>query len=153
MLALPAIRLATAADAREIAAMSREHIEQGLPWSWTGPRVLRAIRDPATNVIVAHGGCILGFGIMEYGEDKAHLVLLGVRSAQRRRGLARQLLQWLEDSARAAGIGRVQVEARIDNPAALAFYAALGYRRVRRLPKYYSGLLEAIRFEKELWVV
>ena len=47
------IELATSADARVIADLSRDVIEQGLGWSWTAPRVLKALRDDATNVIVA----------------------------------------------------------------------------------------------------
>jgi hypothetical protein len=38
-----AIRMATQADAAEIAAMSRDEIEQGLPWTWTEGRIAYAI--------------------------------------------------------------------------------------------------------------
>ena len=48
----PPIRLARPGDAQEIAAMSRELIEQGLPWTWRPDRVRRAIGSAATNVAV-----------------------------------------------------------------------------------------------------
>ena len=47
------IRFATRADALAIAEMSRDLIEVGLGWNWTRPRVLRSLRHPDTNVIVA----------------------------------------------------------------------------------------------------
>src|SRR3954468_4885369 len=40
------IRLAAAPDAAAIAALSRDEIEHGLPWTWREPRVRRAIADP-----------------------------------------------------------------------------------------------------------
>src|SRR5205085_5379131 len=79
MIIVPTIRLATLRDARAIAEMSRDEIETGLAWSWTPERVRLSIRDRATNVAVAHEGQLLvGFGIMKYGDEKAHLSLLAV---------------------------------------------------------------------------
>jgi ribosomal-protein-alanine N-acetyltransferase len=151
MIVVPSIRLATAADAGPIAEMSRDLIEQGLGWSWTRPRVLKAVREPATNVVVAHeDGAILGFGIMRYGERKAHLVLLGVQPGKREHGLGRSLLHWLEKSARVAGLERIDVEARADNAAGLAFYADQGFMQTGTVSGYYRGLIDAIRLEKKL---
>ena len=49
------IGLATSVDAQTIALISRNEIEQGLRWSWTPPRVRRAIEDRETNVVVGAG--------------------------------------------------------------------------------------------------
>jgi hypothetical protein len=85
MIANHQIRLALPDDARSIAKMSRDYIENGLGWSWTEARVLRAIRDKSTNVAVVHDcGYVLGFGIMAYGDNTAHLVLPGVHKTHRR---------------------------------------------------------------------
>lgn len=151
MIMVPSIRLASLADSRAIAEMSREYIEHGLGWSWTQPRVVRAIRDHATNVVVAdEGEGILGFGIMRYGERKAHLVLLGVRPSRRKHGLGAELLAWLEKCALTAGLERIEVEARADNPAALTFYAEQGFRETGTVAGYYRGLVDAIRLQKAL---
>jgi ribosomal-protein-alanine N-acetyltransferase len=56
-----------------------------------------------------------GFGIMKYGEDEAHLLLLAVRPAHARCGVGRTLVDWLEGSARVAGIARISLEARFSN--------------------------------------
>ena len=153
MILIPSVRLAIAADAHVIAGMSREYIEQGLGWSWTCDRVLKAIHERSTNVAVAcEEERVLAFGIMQYGESRAHLSLLGVQETHRNRGLATTLLVWLEKCAMVAGIERIQLEARSDNTIALAFYGKQGYRRIGTITGYYQGVLDAVRFEKQLVV-
>lgn len=153
-----ALRLATRADAPGIARLSRDRIEHGLGWSWTTPRVLRSIDDPETNVVVARdaghapGVAMLGFGIMKYRDEEAHLLLLAVRTRSCRRGTGSALVEWLESSALAAGIGQVCVEARVTNAAARAFYARLGYREMQTLAGYYQGREACVRLAKDLWI-
>lgn len=146
------IRLATREDAPAIAELSRREIEYGLPWRWTTPRVLRAIRDRGTNVVVTLAQDLLvGFGIMSYADEAAHLNLLAVSPASRRRGVGSALLLWLEQVARAAGIVRIELEARQDNnDAALAFYHRHGYRSAETLIGYYLGMEDGVRLEKQL---
>jgi hypothetical protein len=77
MIADHPIRLATPDDAAQIAAMSRDYIEYGLPWGWTQARVAEAIGDPDINAVVAlEQEAVLGFGIMGYPGQDAHLLLL-----------------------------------------------------------------------------
>jgi len=47
------IGLARSMDAREIAEMSRDLIEQGLTWSWTPARVQHFISGAESSVVVA----------------------------------------------------------------------------------------------------
>jgi ribosomal-protein-alanine N-acetyltransferase len=153
MIAVPEVRLAVPADAASIAQLSRDSIEHGLNWKWTETRVLPAIVGKMANVAVVHEhGQLLAFGIMEYGDQTAHLVLLGVQPAQRRRGLGRAVVTWLEACADTAGIGLIRVEARADNPTGIAFYKKLDYRISGRIPGYYSEVLDGIRLEKHLWI-
>ena len=153
MLAIPSIRLATPGDARAIAELSRDYIEHGLGWSYTPGRVLKAIHSRTTNVVVVRERSDLhAAGMMEYAETAAHLVLLGVHPGLRRRGLGTQVLRWLEECALTAGLSRVGVEARADNPGAVDFYLAQGYGLRGRVPGYYRGVLEAVRLEKRLGV-
>jgi ribosomal-protein-alanine N-acetyltransferase len=145
------IRLATAADAADIAAMSRDLIERGLGWKWTQARVLGALRDRETNVAVMRDNDgLLAFGIMSYRDDAAHLLLFAVRESHRRRGVGSLLLRWLEDVARTAGIERIHVECRRTNLAARNFYGEHGYHEFVISKGYYGGVEDAIRFEKLL---
>jgi len=144
------IRLALPQDAARIAAMSRDYIEHGLGWGWTPARVVRSIRDRATNVALAeHGTDLVGFGIMRYLEEDAHLLLFAIRPEYRRRSVGSQLLGWLESTATTAGIELIFLEARATNAAARAFYAARGYRELATLPRYYCSE-DAVRIGKDL---
>ena len=151
MLITPEIRLATLADARAIAALSRAEIEHGLPWSWTPERVRRAIGDSAINVAVAsERDALVGFGIMQYGDEKAHLSLLAVHPSRREHGVGAQLMDWLEKCAVTAGCTRIELEARADNLGALAFYGLRGYERFATVTGYYQGRIDAFRLAKSL---
>src|SRR5206468_642111 len=126
-------------------------IEHGLGWSWTPGRVRGAIADSATNVAVAHEAeRLVGFGIMKYGDEKAHLVLLATSADHREHGVGGQLVDWLEECARTAGLERIELEVRADNPGALAFYGLRGYARFATVPGYYQGRIAALRLVKTL---
>jgi ribosomal-protein-alanine N-acetyltransferase len=149
----PAISLGLARqpDVVEIACMSRELIEEGLRWSWTPDRVAASVRSANALVTVARAADgIAGFGIMRYGDDDAHLDLLGVRPEHRRAGLGRRILEWLEKPALVAGISAVFLEVRASNHGARAFYERLGYRRLAEIAGYYQGHESAVRMGREL---
>ncbi len=147
----PTIRLATRDDVRAIAALSRTEIEHGLPWRWTPPRVQRAVADARTNVCVAvHGDALLGFGIMVYADETAHLSLLAVEPGARRQCVGTALLLWLEQVAGVAGTLRVQLEARCSNVAALAFYRRHGYQQTETIAGMYLGVEDGVRLQKPL---
>jgi len=146
-----ALRVATPADAPAIAALSRDTIEAGLPWTWRAPRVARAIHDAETNVVVVGApGALDGFGIMSYLDDDAHLLLFAVAPRRRRRGVGSAILAWLEAVARAAGARRIRLEARRGNEAARLFYNEHGYHERAIVPRMYSGMADGIRLEKWL---
>jgi ribosomal-protein-alanine N-acetyltransferase len=145
------IQIASVSDAAGIADMSRRLIEHGLPWSWQPQRVARAIASPYTNVaVVREPDGLAGFGIMEYWDDDAHLVLFAVRPERQRQRVGSSILAWLEAAAVAAGSQRIRVEARRDNAAARSFYNEHGYHEVRLDRRMYSGALDGIRLEKWL---
>ena len=147
------IRFATRADAMLLAEMARDLIEHGLGWTWTKERISRSIRHPDTNAIVAErGDRVVGFSIMKYGDDEAHLVLLAVRPEHARLGVGRSLIEWLERSARVAGVGSIGLEARASNASARAFYRRMGYAQTQVLPGYYGGRETSVRMVKALAV-
>jgi ribosomal-protein-alanine N-acetyltransferase len=145
------ITLAERADAAAIATLSRDAIEAGLSWRWTERRVLRSILDPATNVVVLRGeGRLLGFAIMQYGDEDAHISLFAVQQAQRRRGLGTALLAWLETTAAVAGLRTIKLEARAGNAAAQSFYRRRGFSDAGLSPGYYEDVEDAVRMIKRL---
>jgi len=87
---------------------------------------------------------------MNFGDERAHLVLLAVRPALRQRGVGRRIVEWLIESAMTAGLSSVHVEMRAQNTAAHAFYRALGFSETLRLAGYYRGRETAIRMLRVL---
>ncbi|WP_347262462.1 GNAT family N-acetyltransferase [Rudaea sp.] len=151
MIAAPEIGLASVVDAQAIALLARDEIEHGLGWSWTPARVQRCIRDAHSNAIVARdGGRVIGFALMRYDADHAHLLLFGVAPAWRRQRVASALWAWLEATLRTAGIRSVQVELRASNHAARAFYERVGFEQVNATQRYYRGVETALHMVKEL---
>ena len=151
MAAHTVIRLAQPKDAQRMARLSRDLIETGLGWSWTPKRVLGSLRRQDTCSIVAdEEDPVAGFAIMEFLDEHAHLSLLAIDPLHQRRGIGRGLVDWLETSARTAGIGIVYLEARVANQAARDFYRALGYREMFLMPGYYRGREAAIRMGHDL---
>lgn len=149
---VPPVQLAKLADAGEIAAISRDQIEQGLGWSWNAARVQRSIRDPDTNVaVVRERDSILAFGIMKYREEVAHLLLFAVRGPHQRHGIGSLVLRWLETVALVSGVTRIDLECRRDNAAARNFYCEHGYHEHVISRGYYGGVEDAVRLEK--WLV
>ncbi len=86
-----------------------------------------------------------GFAVMKFDDERAHLVLLAVRPARQRSGIARRLIQWLLESAVVAGMASIHVELRASNAAAFAFYRAMGFAPTVRLAGYYKGRESAVR--------
>ncbi len=138
-------------EAPAIAEMSRDLVEVQLGWSWRAPRVVRHILDPDCEVVVARlDGRVVGFAIMSYGQDRAHLALLAVAPEHRRGGLGRRLLAWVERMASELGCSRISLEVRRINLGARAFYRSLGYREAALVPRYYGGREAAVKMHLDL---
>lgn len=148
------LRLAKLGDAPHIASLSRTLIEAGLPWSWTPARVAAHMRAREhVAVIATDQRQLIGFVLAQFGNDAVHLSLLGVDAAYQRRGIGRQLLHWVDESAVVAGLFLMRLEVRCGNHCARRFYARLGYRETGRNVGYYSGMEDAIRLERSLTVI
>jgi ribosomal-protein-alanine N-acetyltransferase len=150
-LASTRIELARESDAPALARMSRDLIETGLGWTYRPPRVAALIRDPDTVAIVTRRPAqIDGFAMMSFGAERAHLILLAVDPACRRRGIARRQIAWLLESAQVAGVASIHVELRAGNDAAHSMYRALGFAETFRVPRYYRGIETAVRMVRVL---
>jgi ribosomal-protein-alanine N-acetyltransferase len=148
---LASIGLARAGDAREIAEMSRDFIEQGLTWSWTPARVQHSISGPESSVVVARREQrIAAFAIMHFGDDVAHLNLLAVAPEHRRQGLGSQLMDWLTKTALEAGVFRINLELRTHNEGAKIFYSRMGFEQLGIVQGYYQGREAALRMSRRL---
>lgn len=148
----PLFRLATVADAYEIAVMSRYLVEVGLRgWSWHPERVAKAVRARDTSVVAVEvKGNLVGFAIMEFGDLKAHLSLLAVKPSHQRCGIGRQMMDWLEEAALVAGISTINLELRTNNFGARCFYKMLGFKETAYIPGYYRGVETAVKMSRDI---
>ena len=150
------IRLAVEADAPVLAALSRDTIEAGLPWRYREPEMLRFMRSPRYNVVVAAmpgiegTGPIAGFAVMGYGETEAYLALLAVSPIMQQRGIGRQLVEWLIATADVAGVETISVELREDNTHARKLYESLGFTPSGQRPGGYYGVVNQNRMRLRL---
>ncbi len=106
--------------------------------------VARALHRTNVEVIVAKRGSeVLGFALLELGDDKAHLLLLAVMPLYRRQGVASALMRWLDTLCTTAGLFEIRLEVRAQNAGAISFYKRLGFVIERRRVGYYQGREDA----------
>lgn len=83
------------------------------------------------------GGTAAGFLLSRQIVDEEELLLIAVRPAFRRRGIASALLEQLVSESRGRGVARIFLEMRDGNPAE-QFYRKYGFDSVGRRPNYYN---------------
>ena len=69
--------------------------------------------------------------------DEAEVLTIATDPAQRRKGLARNVLQSAEELATARGAKEIFLEVAEDNLAAISLYASFNYRQIGRRAGYY----------------
>tara|TARA_R110002073_G_scaffold25378_7_gene84184 strand:- start:2141 stop:2650 length:510 start_codon:yes stop_codon:yes gene_type:complete len=146
------VTLALPVDCIELADLSRTAIEYGLNWRWKPSRILGLIRDKDSSVIVARTGSgeLAGFAAMEFHQLHGHINLLATQLRFRRQGIGRQLIEWLEASARVAALNYLTLEVRSQNAGAVKFYEENGYTIQLLKSGYYEGREDAYRMSHEL---
>src|SRR5690606_40912481 len=101
-------------DAPAIAHLSRDLVEADLPWSWTPRRVAGLMRQRESAAVIARDdNRLAGFILAQYGDESVHIALLGVANEYRRQGVGRQLVQWVEETAKVAGLFLRSEERRV----------------------------------------
>jgi ribosomal protein S18 acetylase RimI-like enzyme len=153
------IVLADLADAPHLASMSARLVEYGLRPSWGVPRIVRQISRSDSIVIKAvdqarpqDADGLLGFAIMSFDDDAAHLNLLAVEQDFQRMRIGHALLAWLEATAITAGTFYVSLEVRASNRGAQDFYLNFGFDEIDCIVGYYSGIEDAVLFARDLRV-
>lgn len=138
------IRPAVSGDAQGIADLVNPVIRDTTITFTTQERtvagVARAIADAGAYFVACDGAVILGYACHfpfrsgpGYAHAREHSITLS--PAARGRGLGRDLMRVLEDHARAQKIHVMMAGVSAENPAGVAFHAAIGYREVGRLPQ------------------
>ena len=99
-------------------------------------------------------GAIAGFVAGRCERTQGRLVgkiyTLNVKREFRGRGLARELMEALEEEFRKRGCKETVLQVAVDNKPAVNLYLKLGYKITRRLPNYYKRGRDAYEARKSL---
>ncbi|MDX6270801.1 MAG: [ribosomal protein S18]-alanine N-acetyltransferase [Acidobacteriota bacterium] len=89
---------------------------------------------------VTPDGLMVGFivGLVE-PQNTGHITTLGVAPEHRRRRIAEQMLNKVEENFRRRHVRTIRLEVRSVNSGAQILYRNLGYTVTQRLPRYYSN--------------
>jgi ribosomal-protein-alanine N-acetyltransferase len=94
--------------------------------------------DTRTYVVATDGDDVVGYAGLAAMPDEAYVQTIAVAPTHQRKGLGARLLTVLLDDAKRRGLGRVGLEVRIDNAAAIAMYERFGFERVAVRKRYYQ---------------
>lgn len=84
-------------------------------------------------------GRIVGFCMVMFAPDVAHLLVIAVSPARQKQGVGASLLRHCEHEARARGLPAVVLEVRPSNENALDFYRRHGYTQLAIRKDYYPS--------------
>ena len=117
-----------------------ERIERaGQPNPWSQGIFLDCLASGYRCDVATVEGRLVGFQVLSFVLDEAHLLNIGVDPAMRRRGLARAMLgRAMRDSAEAGAVNMF-LEVRAGNSGAIALYDELGFCETCRRRDYYPG--------------
>ncbi len=115
-----------------------------------GYSVDKLLRQGVHFFVVRQGAAPAGCGgVQFFGTDYAELKRMYVRPQYRGQGLAKQLLQHLEDYSRGHGITTVRLETGIHQTAALGLYRQAGYGPIPPFGDYHPDPV-SVCMEKRL---
>lgn len=139
LLATPPEVAIRAMSGRDVAAViSIERASYQFPWSEG------IFRDCLRVGYVCRVACVeeevVAYGVMSVGAGEAHILNLCVNASFRCRGIGRQLLHYLIERAREAGVIEAFLEVRPSNTAAIRLYQSMGFGQVGTRRGYYQAV-------------
>lgn len=135
------------ADAWSIVPMAAERLPEVLAierrayeFPWTDSIFRDCLKAGYSAWLLQDGsGTVIGYGMMSYAVDEAHVLNLCVDPGAQGRGWGRRLLDHLMTLARAASCVIVLLEVRKSNKAALKLYESVGFQRLGVRKGYYPA--------------
>jgi len=111
--------------------------------AFTKRQISYLLTDYNTIALVAKANSdIAGFIIAQVEIENnllfGHIITINVAPHYRRKGIATNMLQEIENILKQKGMSECHLEVREDNSTALKLYQKSGYQKVGRLEKYYG---------------
>lgn len=144
-------RLATLADLPALIALEKRCFDSDR----LSQRSFRYFLTKSPAQIWVSGDPVQAYGLVLFhrGTSLARIYSLAVHPDARGQGLARRLMEAMEQSAVEHESLFIRLEVADDNQGALYLYQSLGYEPIRRLAHYYEDGHDGLRMEKRLQIV
>ena len=133
--AVTEVREMTMEDAAAVAEM--EH--QLFPDAWSEKSVLETLEQEHTICLTAlKAGRIAGYALVYTAADEAEIARIAVAKELQRQGVARAILQKLEELCVEKSISKVLLDVRESNTPARALYESAGFREDGIRQRFYE---------------
>lgn len=120
------------------------------PYPWTAGNFRDSLDTGHGAWVCREADVMIGYAVMMNVVDEIHLLNISVVAERQRQGWGHAMLEHLLGLARRGGAGRMLLEVRPSNVAALALYARHGFTEIGRRRGYYpagNGREDAIVME------
>src|SRR5258706_4732483 len=132
---LPRYRCMTVEDLDSVIVIENEIY----PHPWTRGNFGDSLSAGYHCWIMELGGAIVGYGVMMIAAGEAHLLNLSIAAESQRRGLGRELLNFLIQLARDYFVRKVYLEVRPSNLAGRRLYSSAGFAEIATRNGYYPA--------------
>jgi len=129
------IRVMTEDDVSAVMRIERDSYQ----FPWTEGIFRDCLRVGYTCRVAESHGDMVGYAVMSAGAGEAHILNLCVRQDARCAGIGRQLINYLLNRARLAGMEDAFLEVRPSNTIAARLYQSLGFQQVGTRRGYYQA--------------
>lgn len=136
----PVVLVMTQADLNECWRLDQKCFIDGEAYDRETIRYLLSHTQSVCFKVMSSADEMIAFVVGMIEPDRTgHVVALGVDPTHRRFGHGRRLMHAIEQGFLGSGVTTVRLEVRTTNDAAQKLYFDLGYKIVRRMPRYYTS--------------
>ncbi len=129
------IRRMQEADIVAVAALEAQIFS--MPWSADGFADTLP-REDVLFLVAYEADALLGYAGVYCTSDEGEITNVAVAPAARKKGIARALLLELKEQLAALGIGRIVLEVRVSNEAAIRLYEQMGFSTLGTRKGFYE---------------
>ncbi len=112
---------------------------QGYSHPWSESVFLDCFKDTYHLWGACHGSVLVGYAVVAYMVDEAHLLNICVHPRVQSEGVGRHLLRHVLATAAHEGMSQLLLEVRASNARAVALYENEGFREIGKRPGYYPA--------------
>jgi [ribosomal protein S18]-alanine N-acetyltransferase len=109
------------------------------PFPWTRGNFRDSLAAGYDCMVFEVARVIMGYGVIMYAVDEAHLLNLSVAANWQRRGYGRFMLDCFMSLARDHGCAFISLEVRPSNTPAIGLYQGAGFREIAMRKGYYPA--------------